>query len=187
MISKLYIDSFKAKYLCLMLSRYLMQQLLYGFEGFFLHHGDNISRIISECYTAPALLDSQLYTDQSEDTFCMQFWWHKTMYFNYTLSRPELQVRFAGDWNFHIYCLPETKGDLSEIFLQLKANTPWCNSPWRNSARCKKIFLLFHFELWTYMYPRLDLNIDIYLGWKYSVRLNSCWKCCSFTENHSFL
>lgn len=98
MISKLYIDSFKAKYLCLMLSRYLMQQLLYGFEGFFLHHGDNISRNISECYTAPALLDSQLYTDQSEDTFCMQFWWHKTMYFNYTLSRPELQVRFAGDW-----------------------------------------------------------------------------------------
>lgn len=47
MIRKLYIDNFKPKYLCLMLPRYLMQQLLYGFEVF-LHHDDNISRNIFE-------------------------------------------------------------------------------------------------------------------------------------------
>lgn len=95
---------------------------------------------------APTLLDSQLYTDQAEDTFSIQFWWQKAMYFSYAFLSPELGVGFARLWNFKIYCLPETKTDLSEVFLQLKANIPRCNAPWWNPARCKEIFLL---SFWT--------------------------------------
>lgn len=92
------------------------------------------------------------------------------MSFNYARCSPEREVRFARPWNFTIYCLPETKTDLSEIILQLRANTPWCNSLGQSPARCKKIFLLFHFEFWTYVYLGLHLNIYISLGRSHTVR-----------------
>lgn len=80
-------------------------------------------------YIAPTLLESQLYTDQAEDAFYIHFWWQKDMYFSYAFLSPELEVGFARLWNFKIYCLPETKTDLSEVFLQLKANISRCNAP----------------------------------------------------------
>lgn len=91
-------------------------------------------------------------------------WGQKIMYFYYAFCSPEWEVGFARLWNFTIYCFPETKTNLLEIFLQLRLYVPWCNSLGQSPDRCKKIFLVSHFELRTSVYLGLHLNIDISLG-----------------------
>lgn len=110
------------------------------------------------------MLDSELYIDQAVDTFHVELWGQKMMYLYYAFCSPEWEVGFAGLWNFTIYCFPETKTDLLEIFLQLRLYVPWCNSLGQSPDRCKKICLISHFELWTSVYLGLHLSIDISLG-----------------------
>lgn len=126
--------------------------------------GDNIFRKAFKCYITFTVLDSQLYIGQAIDTSYVWLWGQKMMYSYYAFCSPEWEVEFARLWNFTIYCFPETKTNLLEIFLQLRLYVPWCSSLGQSPDRCKKILLISHFELSTSVYLGLHLSIASSLG-----------------------
>lgn len=128
-------------------------------------------------YIASTLLDSQLYTLIKMKILSIYSFVDRKLCILVNAFSLELEVGFTRWWNFTIFCFPETKLDLSEIFLQSRANTPWCDSPGRSPARCKKIFCLSLGTLntcvsWT------ALEYLLCLGRSCSVRFCSCRNCC---------
>lgn len=85
------------------------------------------------------------------------------MHFYYAFSR--VRGRICKTVKFLNLLLSRgKKTNLLEIFLQLRLDVPWCNSLGQSPERCKKIFLIYNFELWTSVYLGLHLSIDISLG-----------------------